>query len=152
MLMTKEVLIMLVDVPQSSPDDEFYDENCETARLCPAAPESSHSTSEEELRRRTGRRTVTTLLPAVTAVLLSVSRTRVRVARYTRTRSDAAEESGEAERIVRSGPGRKKGKGGAEVGQRRPGGGRRLAKGAWAARDGSSKKDRGYENFQRYES
>ena len=63
-----------------------------------------------------------------------------------------AEESGEAERIVRSGPGKKKGKGGAEGGQRRPGGGRRLAKGAWAARDGSSKKERGYENFQRYES
>ncbi|KAL9182264.1 hypothetical protein ACHAXT_012916 [Thalassiosira profunda] len=55
-----------------------------------------------------------------------------------------ATESGEKQKIVRSGPGRK--------GRKQTGrGGKKMAKGAWSKKQNDVKKERGYEDFQRYE-
>ena len=59
---------------------------------------------------------------------------------------EISEESGEKNKIVRSGPGKKKNK-------KNQGkvGGKKLAKGAWSKRGSGVKKERGYDDFQRFE-
>ena len=62
---------------------------------------------------------------------------------------EIAVESGEKEKIVRSGPGKKNGsrrKNDASSGR-----GKKVAKGAWQKKTNNVKKERGYDDFQRYE-
>jgi len=58
---------------------------------------------------------------------------------------EIAMESGEKDRIVRSGPGKNKNK------NKNKKGGKKLAKGAWGKKENNVKKQRGYDDFQRYE-
>ena len=61
-------------------------------------------------------------------------------------------ESGEKSRIVRSsGPSKKTKNNNSGRGGGRGGGGKKLAKGAWSKKQNDVKKDRGYDDFQRYE-
>ena len=62
-------------------------------------------------------------------------------------------ESGEKSRIVRSSGQSKKTKNNNNSGRGggRGGGGKKLAKGAWSKKQNDVKKDRGYDDFQRYE-
>ncbi len=67
---------------------------------------------------------------------------------------EIAVESGEIDKIVRSAPpgmGRKNQKG-SKTQQQQQQGKNKVAKGAWQKRDNAVKKERGYDDFQRFES
>ena len=61
---------------------------------------------------------------------------------------EISEESGEKNKIVRSGPGKKNKNNKKNQGKV---GGKKLAKGAWSKRQSGVKKERGYDDFQRFE-
>lgn len=63
---------------------------------------------------------------------------------------EIAEESGERDNIVRSGPGKKKNKKDKTVSS--GGGEKKLPRGAWGKKRNDVKKQRGYDDFQRYQS
>ncbi|KAL7527979.1 hypothetical protein ACHAXR_002215 [Thalassiosira sp. AJA248-18] len=67
---------------------------------------------------------------------------------HARDVEEIANESGEKQKIVRSGPVKTKNKNN-NNGNR---GGKKLAKGAWSKKQNDVKKQRGYDDFQRYES